>query len=60
MIDHTQHLSVSRQCQVLNQPRSTAYYQPVPVSAEELALMRWIDDCIWKFRVRSVERSALS
>ena len=44
MIDRHHRLSVSRQCQVLGLPRSTAYYQPVPVSVEELALMRRIDE----------------
>ena len=44
MIDRSHRLSVSRQCQVLGLPRSTAYYQPVPVSVEELALMRRIDE----------------
>ena len=44
MIDRTHRLPVSRQCQVLDLPRSTAYYQPVPVSAQELALMRRIDE----------------
>ena len=44
MIDRDYRLSVSRQCQVLGLPRSTAYYQPVPVSAEALALMRRIDE----------------
>ena len=34
MIDRDHRLSVSRQCQVLGLPRSTAYYQPVPVSTE--------------------------
>ena len=44
MIDRSHRLPVSRQCQVLGLPRSTAYYQPVPVSVEELALMRRIDE----------------
>ena len=44
MIDRSHRLSVSRQCQVLGLPRSTAYYQPVPVSVEELALMCRIDE----------------
>ena len=44
MIDRDYRLSVSRQCQVLGLPRSTAYYQPVPVSTEEQALMRRIDE----------------
>ncbi|OQA31360.1 MAG: hypothetical protein BWY57_02387 [Betaproteobacteria bacterium ADurb.Bin341] len=43
MIDRTHELPVSRQCQILELPRSTAYYQPAPESAENLALMRRID-----------------
>ena len=44
MIDRTHALSVVRQCQLLKLARSTAYYQPTPVSAAELALMRRIDE----------------
>jgi putative transposase len=44
MIDRDHRLPVSRQCRILGLSRSTAYYQPVPVSSEELALMRWIDE----------------
>ena len=44
MIDRTHALSVVRQCQLLKLARSTAYYQPTPVSAVELALMRRIDE----------------
>ena len=44
MIDRTHALPVSRQCQVLNLARSTAYYQPKPVSDTALALMRRIDE----------------
>jgi putative transposase len=40
--DHPQ-LSVSRQCELLDLPRSTLYYQPVPETAENLALMALID-----------------
>lgn len=43
MIDRTHDLPVSRQCQILELPRSTAYYRPLPESAENLALMRRID-----------------
>ena len=35
--------SIVEQCVLLNVPRSTLYYQPEPVSDEELALMRRID-----------------
>lgn len=43
MIDRTHALSVVRQCQLLALPRSTAYYQPRPISDADLALMRRID-----------------
>ena len=43
MITPTHALSIVRQCQLLALSRSTAYYQPTPVSAAELALMRRID-----------------
>ena len=42
---HIEHpLSKARRCQLLKVPRSTAYYQPAPVSAQDLALMRLIDE----------------
>ncbi len=44
MIDRARKLSLVQQCQLLDVARSTAYYQPAPPSAEELALMRRIDE----------------
>lgn len=44
MIDRTHHLSIGRQCQLLQLARSTVYYQSRPVSDTTLALMRRIDD----------------
>ena len=44
MINRTHTLSVIRQCQILGLSCSTAYYQPAPVSATALALMRQIDE----------------
>jgi putative transposase len=44
MIDRPQPLPVRRQCHLLNLARSTAYYQPTPVSETVLALMRRIDE----------------
>jgi putative transposase len=44
MIDRTHNLSVVRQCRILRLARSTAYYQPVPISLTDLALMRRIDE----------------
>ena len=44
MIDRTHPVSIGRQCQLLQLARSTAYYQPKPVSDTTLALMRRIDE----------------
>lgn len=44
MIDRTHKLPLTQQCQILNLARSTAYYLAAPESAEELALMRRIDE----------------
>jgi putative transposase len=43
MIDREHALPVVRQAEVLRLARSTVYYQPRPVSAEDLAVMRRID-----------------
>lgn len=40
---------MTRQCQILRLARSTAYYQPEPESAEDLALMRRIDELHLEF-----------
>ena len=37
-------LSVSRQCRLLNVQRSSYYYRPKPIKAEDLELMRLIDE----------------
>jgi putative transposase len=37
-------LSVRRQCELLGLHRSNVYYEPVPESADELRLMRLIDE----------------
>ncbi|NOU11845.1 MAG: IS3 family transposase [Nitrospira sp.] len=44
MIDRTHRLPVVRQCRLLKLARSTAYYQPTPVSETTLTLMRRIDE----------------
>lgn len=36
--------SVSRQCKLLAVNRSSVYYRPRPVTADDLALMREIDE----------------
>jgi len=38
------HISVARQCRLLGLSRSSLYYRPVPVSDENLALMRLLDE----------------
>lgn len=44
MIDRTHPLAIGRQCQLLGVARSTAYYEPKPVSDTARALMRRIDE----------------
>ncbi len=43
MIEHGAKLSVTRQCHLLQVPRSTAYHRPRPVATKDLELMRRID-----------------
>jgi putative transposase len=49
MIDRNAELSIARQCELLELPRSTAYYKPVEVSEADLALMRIIDELHLKY-----------
>ena len=44
MIDRDHQLSITRQAKLLEISRGTVYYLPRPVSAEDLALMRRIDE----------------
>jgi putative transposase len=44
MIDAEHELPIARQAQLLNLSRSSVYYRPQPTSAEDLALMRRIDE----------------
>lgn len=44
MINRTDELPIIRQCELLALSRSTAYYQPVPISEADLALMRRLDE----------------
>ena len=43
MIDRGHELALGRQAELLGLSRSTLYYEPRPVPAEELAMMRRID-----------------
>ncbi len=44
MIDKDNRLPITRQCQLLKLNRSSVYYQRTPVSEEDLALMRRLDE----------------
>ena len=48
MVDRKEPLPVTRQCELLDLPRSTFYHVPKVVSDEELELMRLIDRCHMK------------
>ena len=45
MVDRENPLPVTRQCELLELPRSTYYHVPKPVSDEELELMALMDRC---------------
>ena len=45
MISRTDPLPVTRECELLDLPRSTFYYQPKAVPEGDLELMRRIDEC---------------
>ena len=49
MIDREHELSVAKQAELVGIARSTVYYLPRPVSAEDLALMRRIDELHTEF-----------
>jgi len=46
-------LSIAAQCRLLKVARSTLYYRPVPVSTDDMAVMRRMDElhlaypCLW-------------
>ena len=44
MVDREHPMPLTRQCQLLSINRSTVYYQPKPVSGDDLKLMRRIDE----------------
>src|SRR5881296_1743413 len=43
MIDQGHALSLTRQCEILELSRASQYYEPSPVAARDLVLMRRID-----------------
>jgi putative transposase len=46
---HDNGLSIQRQCELLGLPRSTYYYEPRAESAENLRLLRRLDELYLKF-----------
>jgi putative transposase len=49
MIDKANELSLTRQCEMLNLSRTSQYYHPMPVSTQDLLLMRRIDELHLKY-----------
>ncbi len=49
-------LSVVRQCGLLEVSRSGVYYEPVKEGAENLAIMRWLDEQYLRIPFYGVER----
>jgi putative transposase len=49
MIDRNHELSIAHQAKVLNISRGSVYYKPRPVAAEDLAIMRRIDELHLEF-----------
>jgi putative transposase len=58
MIERGGKLSVKRQCELLDLNRTGVYYTPVAVSAEDLALMRRIDELHLKYPFFGARRIA--
>ena len=58
MIDRGALLAVTRQCELLGLNRSGVYYTPQPVSAEDLKLMRRIDELHLKYPFYGARRLA--
>ena len=49
MVERTEPLPITRQCELLDLPRSTFYHVSQPVSPVELDLMKRIDHCHMKY-----------
>jgi len=45
MVSDQEKLSISKQCELLDIPRSSFYHRPMGVSDDDLALMKLIDQC---------------
>jgi len=49
MIDKEEKLPITRQCELADLPRSSAYYKPIGMAAKDLELMRLIDAIYTEF-----------
>lgn len=56
MIDRTHPLPIARQASILGLSRSSAYYEPVPTSAVDLAMMAAMDDIHMKLPFYGIRR----
>jgi len=50
LIEPCEKLSLRRQCELVGIARSGFYYEPVPETEANLALMRRLDECTWSGR----------
>ena len=58
MIQADHLLAVTRRCELLDVARSTVYYRPTGISAEDLALMRLLDEIHLACIIREGSKSA--
>ena len=54
------HLSIGQQCELLGLPRSTYYYEPLPESAENLRLLRRLDELYMDYPFFGSRRMAVT
>lgn len=58
-LDKTIKLTLKRQCELLDMSGSSAYYRPVGVSLEDLAIMHCMDELYMKYPFMGSRRLAL-
>ena len=56
MIDRHHKLALTKQAALLGISRGSVYYEPAPVSAADLALMRRLDELHWSSLLQSCNR----
>jgi putative transposase len=56
LINESDKLSISKQCELLSIPRSTLYYKPCPANTENLIIMRIMDEMYLEDPTRGTRR----